>query len=106
MNAPRFDLVVRGGTIVTPGRCEIGDVGVRDGQIAQLGGAMTGMSELDAGGLLVIPGGIDAHVHLVCAALAAELARLGERQTWVDDFRSEEHTSELQSRENLVCRLL
>src|ERR1700722_10452432 len=86
MNAPRFDLVVRGGTIVTPGRCEIGDVGVRDGQIAQLGGAMTGMSELDAGGLLVIPGGIDAHVHLVCAALAAELARLGERQTWVDDF--------------------
>src|SRR5690606_18120811 len=24
----------------------------------------------------------------------------------VDDFRSEEHTSELQSRENLVCRLL
>src|SRR5690606_41493709 len=24
----------------------------------------------------------------------------------LDDFRSEEHTSELQSRENLVCRLL
>src|SRR5690606_41138161 len=26
--------------------------------------------------------------------------------TWDLDFRSEEHTSELQSRENLVCRLL
>src|SRR5690606_39578361 len=25
---------------------------------------------------------------------------------WVYSFRSEEHTSELQSRENLVCRLL
>src|SRR5690606_39661853 len=25
---------------------------------------------------------------------------------WLDDARSEEHTSELQSRENLVCRLL
>src|SRR5690606_41706540 len=25
---------------------------------------------------------------------------------WVQDRRSEEHTSELQSRENLVCRLL
>src|SRR5690606_41772136 len=25
---------------------------------------------------------------------------------WVKDWRSEEHTSELQSRENLVCRLL
>src|SRR5690606_40839337 len=28
------------------------------------------------------------------------------RDTAVDDERSEEHTSELQSRENLVCRLL
>jgi dihydropyrimidinase len=86
MNAPRFDLVVRGGTIVSPGHREIADVGVRDGRIAQLGGAMTGQSELDADGLLVIPGGIDAHVHLVCAALAVELAELGEHQIWVDDF--------------------
>src|SRR5436309_9883392 len=30
----------------------------------------------------------------------------GEEQGAVDDVRSEEHTSELQSRENLVCRLL
>src|SRR5690606_4161079 len=29
-----------------------------------------------------------------------------ERETETIDFRSEEHTSELQSRENLVCRLL
>src|SRR5690606_42037366 len=34
---------------------------------------------------------------------AALLARL---VTGVIEFRSEEHTSELQSRENLVCRLL
>ena len=86
MDAPMFDLVVRGGTIVTPGRYEIGDVGVRDGRIAQLGGAMNGLDEVDARGLLVMPGGIDAHVHLVCAALAAELAGLGEPETWVDDF--------------------
>src|SRR5690606_40203471 len=26
--------------------------------------------------------------------------------SWIVQFRSEEHTSELQSRENLVCRLL
>jgi dihydropyrimidinase len=88
MNARQFDLVVRGGTIVSPGRREIADVGVQDGRIAQLGGAMTGLSELDAHGLLVIPGGIDAHVHLVCAAMAAELAALGEHQIWVDDFWS------------------
>src|SRR5690606_41982287 len=33
----------------------------------------------------------------------AAYAHLGR---WRDRFRSEEHTSELQSRENLVCRLL
>src|SRR3712207_7154493 len=30
----------------------------------------------------------------------------GESQYWLDDKRSEEHTSELQSRQYLVCRLL
>ncbi len=86
MNGQQFDLVVRGGTVVTPGRREVSDIGVRDGRIVQLGGLMTGLDELDAHGLLVMPGGIDGHVHLVCAALAEQLADLGERQTWVDDF--------------------
>jgi dihydropyrimidinase len=76
------ELVVRGGTIVAPGHHEIADVGVRDGRIAQIGGAMTGQEELDAHGLLVIPGGIDAHVHLVCAPLAAA----ADEPIWVDDF--------------------
>ena len=57
MNAPQLDLVVRGGTIVTPGSREIADVGVRDGGIAQLGGTMAGLDEVDARGLLVLPGG-------------------------------------------------
>jgi dihydropyrimidinase len=78
------DLVVRGGTVLTPGHQEIADVGISDGRIVQLGGPMTGDSELDAGGLLVLPGGIDAHVHLVCSALA-EAAGQGE-PIWVDDF--------------------
>jgi len=85
MAAARFDLVVRGGTIVSPGHRETAHVGVQDGRIAQLGGAMTGQDELDAQGLLVIPGGIDGHVHLVTAGLAALAAELGE-QAWVDDF--------------------
>ena len=80
----RFDLVVRGGTVITPGHREVADIGVRDGRIAQLGGEMTGDEELDARGLLVIPGGIDAHVHLVCAALAAAFG--GQEPIWVDDF--------------------
>ena len=84
MAIAQYDLVVRGGTIVTPGRREVADIGVRAGRIAQLGGAMTGQDELDARGLLVVPGGIDAHVHLVCAALAEAI---GQREPiWVDDF--------------------
>src|SRR5690606_41643761 len=40
-------------------------------------------------------------------AVEGEGARgLGEGLVVVDEHRSEEHTSELQSRENLVCRLL
>jgi dihydropyrimidinase len=82
--AEQFDLVVRDGTIVTPGHRETADVGVRDGRIAQLGGHMTGAAQIDAAGLLVLPGGIDAHVHLVSAALAAEMGR--DEPLWVDDF--------------------
>ena len=84
-----MDLVVRGGEIVTPGHRGFADVGVRDGRIVQLGGAMTGQDELDARGLLVVPGGIDAHVHLVCAALAAALRQdepAQQEPIWVDDF--------------------
>jgi dihydropyrimidinase len=81
---PHFELVVRGGTVVTPGRREIADVGVWDGRIAQIGGAMTGQDELGAQGLLVIPGGIDAHVHLVHAALAEVIRR--HEPAWADDF--------------------
>ena len=85
MAVPDFELVVRGGTVVVPGRHEIADVGVRDGRIAQIGGAMTGQEELSAHGLLVIPGGVDAHTHLVCAALAEAVG--GQRgPMWVDDF--------------------
>src|SRR2546430_5272799 len=39
-------------------------------------------------------------------ARAAYLARQPRAAYWVDFERSEEHTSELQSQSNLVCRLL
>jgi dihydropyrimidinase len=83
MPAP-FDLIVRGATLVSPGRQETTDIAVRDGRIAQIGGDVTGLQEIRADGLLALPGGIDAHVHLVYRALAEQL-----RQTepaWVDDF--------------------
>ena len=85
-----FDLVVRGATVVSPGRQEAADIGVRDGRIAQVGGGMTGREEIAADGLLALPGGIDAHVHLMYQALAEELRQAGEigpsEPMWVDDF--------------------
>jgi allantoinase len=61
-----YDHVIRGGTIVSGGQSRIADVGIRDGVIEavepSLGGGST--SETDATGLHVLPGGIDAHVHV------------------------------------------
>jgi dihydropyrimidinase len=61
-----FDLIIRGGTVVTAAdrfRC---DVGVRGGRIAALADRLDvgGARVIDAAGQLVLPGGIDAHCHL------------------------------------------
>ncbi len=77
------DLVVRGGTVVTAGSSAQCDLGIIDGKISQLGGALTGRRELDAAGALVLPGGIDMHVHLSMD----EPPPPGE-PGWVDDFAS------------------
>jgi dihydropyrimidinase len=63
-----FDLVIAGGTLVTPGGTSQADVGVRGGQIAALGRDLRGARSLDASGLLVLPGAVDPHVHLAMDA--------------------------------------
>ncbi|GAB2464862.1 amidohydrolase family protein [Jatrophihabitans fulvus] len=78
-----FDLVVRGGTVVTAGGRGEADVGVRDGRIVQLGGTMHGERELDARGCYVLPGGLDLHVHF-----AAQAPQPGGPPQFVDDFAS------------------
>jgi dihydroorotase len=63
MNA---DLVIRGGTIVTPDAVFDASVAVKDGKILAVGAddAMPPAVEtLDARGLHVLPGAIDVHVH-------------------------------------------
>jgi dihydropyrimidinase len=59
-----FDLVVRGGSVVTPAEVIQCDVGVRGGRIVALGEALDGAKMIDAGGLLVMPGGVDTHCHI------------------------------------------
>lgn len=60
----RLDLVISGGTVVTAADSFPADVGIRDGRIVQIGEGLAGADRIDATGLLVLPGGIDAHVHL------------------------------------------
>ncbi len=60
-----FDLAIRGGTVATAADVMRCDVGIRDGRIVALGEAVgPATRNIDASGLLVLPGGIDSHVHL------------------------------------------
>src|ERR1700755_84064 len=59
-----FDTIIRGGTVVTAADTFACDVGIRDGRIAALGHDLGDAAEIiDATGRLVLPGGIDSHVH-------------------------------------------
>ena len=77
------DLVIRNGNVVTSGTAAECSVGISGGRIVQLGGELRGRRELDATGALVLPGGIDMHVHLSQGGppVAGEPA-------WIDDFAS------------------
>lgn len=100
--AAEFDLVIRGGTVVTAeGRFQA-DIGVNGSTIARVGspgqgqpatdgnqaaqgsndGPMHGRREIDAHEMLVLPGGVDPHVHLTCSDASPE------DPGWVDDFET------------------
>jgi len=59
-----YDLVIAGGTVVTPSDMFRADVGVMGSQIAAIGHDLRGARSIDAGGLLVMPGGVDSHCHI------------------------------------------
>lgn len=77
--ARAVDIVIRGGRLVSGGVADIGIVGER---IAQIGGELSAETEIDARGKLLLPGGVDAHVHLS----SPSIERSGP--AWVDDFTS------------------
>ncbi len=73
------DLAIRGGTVVAPSGAVRADIGIDGDKIVQIGTEVRGTREIDATGLLVLPGAIDAHVHM-------ELPVRGDRSS--DDFRT------------------
>src|SRR3954453_18591862 len=63
-----FDLIITGGTAVMPASTEAADIGVSGGKIVSIGGpgslaAIGAGRAIDAAGQIVIPGGIDPHIH-------------------------------------------
>ncbi|MDH3413693.1 MAG: dihydropyrimidinase [Gammaproteobacteria bacterium] len=59
-----LDLVIKNGTVVTATDIFTSDVGIRGGKIAALAENLRGDREIDAGGRLLLPGGIDSHCHI------------------------------------------
>lgn len=61
----RFDTIIRGGRLVTASDQFNADLGITAGRIAAIGTDLGQADQiLDASGQLVLPGGVDAHVHL------------------------------------------
>jgi dihydropyrimidinase len=65
---PKFDLLLRGGTLVDDATERRADLAVRDGRIAAVAAPgeldpATAQRVIDVDGALVVPGGVDAHVH-------------------------------------------
>lgn len=63
--ADTFDMIIKGGEVVTPSGRGAADVGVRGGKIAAIGSlaAPSASQVFDARGLVVLPGVIDSQVH-------------------------------------------
>lgn len=60
-----FDLIITNADIVTAADRFSSDIGIKNGKIAALGFNLgTAEQTIDATGLLVLPGGVDAHCHL------------------------------------------
>jgi dihydropyrimidinase len=61
----QFDTTIRNGTLVTADETRTGDIGIVDGRIEAVADRLpAGRQDVDAAGLLVMPGGIDSHCHV------------------------------------------
>ena len=72
------DILIKNGLIVTAENRFEGDILIREEKIIEIGPHLSaeapGVYSIDAGGLQILPGGIDPHVHLT--------------ESWADDFSS------------------
>ncbi|MCL0077013.1 dihydropyrimidinase [Dehalococcoidia bacterium] len=77
-----MDMVIKNGEIVTASDVYEADVGIGDGKIVAIGKGLEGNETIDARGMYVMPGGVDAHVHLqlpFCGTVSADDFENGTR---------------------------
>ncbi|MGN6462035.1 MAG: dihydropyrimidinase, partial [Pseudolabrys sp.] len=61
----QFDLVIRGGRVVTSSDAFDADVAVKDGAVVAIGKNLPAAErDIDASGKFVLPGGVDSHAHI------------------------------------------
>ena len=81
-----FDMIIRNGTVVTAADQARCDIGIKDGRIVALAESLEdAKEEVDAADRLVLPGGIDAHVHLD--------QPMSDGSRMADDFTSGTHAA-------------
>lgn len=73
-----YDIVIRGGRVVTSSTSFDADVGILGEKIAAIGRELKGKTIVDASGMLVTPGAVDIHVHMEMS--------LGDGLVSSDDF--------------------
>lgn len=76
-----LDLRIVNGTVTTDGRSEPLDLGIENGTITDLsphGSVMRARAEIDASGLAVLPGVVDAHFHCRAPSATTELGFASE----------------------------
>jgi dihydropyrimidinase len=108
---PPAEIVVRNGLIVTAvGRTDA-DLRIRNGTIAEIGRNLTaaaGARVIDAKGMLVLPGGVDPHVHLTPVRTPTTLkgaddytsgsrAALAGGKTTISNFINQSATADVQT---------
>ena len=89
-----YDLVIKGGQVVSSTGTVKADVGIRGEKIVEVADGLTGAAELDASGKLVLPGAMDVHTHFqlpFCGTVSADgftsgsrAAALGGVTTFID----------------------
>ena len=77
------ELIIRNGLLVTAVRRTDADLRIRNGVIAEIARNLTaapGAQVIDAKGMLVLPSGIDPHVHVTPVRAAATLKGADDRR--------------------------